>query len=121
MLSSIYSNQKQDYPKFIISKNVKENPFMINNMIDPSINYIAILESEEIVHTDSDDDSESSVDISKSVVKHKNVYPTLAHTYENSTPPSDPFSLGKDPIKTFYIGSITVVGLYILYKILNKR
>lgn len=32
----------------------------------------------------------------------------------------DPFSLGKDPIKTFYIGSVTVVGLFILYKILMK-
>jgi hypothetical protein len=32
----------------------------------------------------------------------------------------DIFSLGKDPIKVFYIGSITVVGLYILFRIISK-
>ena len=37
-----------------------------------------------------------------------------------ATPTPDPFSIGKDPIKTFYIGSITVVGLFILYRILSK-
>jgi hypothetical protein len=37
-----------------------------------------------------------------------------------ATPTPDPFFLGKDPIKTFYIGSITVVGLFILYRILSK-
>jgi hypothetical protein len=31
------------------------------------------------------------------------------------------FSLGNDPIKTFYIGSITAVGLFILYRILTKK
>jgi len=36
------------------------------------------------------------------------------------TPKENPFSLGKDPIKTFYIGSVTVVGLFILYRILTK-
>ena len=33
----------------------------------------------------------------------------------------DLFSLGDDPIKTFYIGSITVVGLFILYRMLTKK
>jgi hypothetical protein len=37
-----------------------------------------------------------------------------------SEPKENPFSLGKDPINTFYIGSVTVVGLLILYKILTK-
>jgi hypothetical protein len=39
-----------------------------------------------------------------------------------ATTPKKPdiFSLGKDPIKTFYIGSVTVLGLFILYRILNK-
>ena len=32
----------------------------------------------------------------------------------------DEFSLDNDYIKTFYIGSITVVGLYILFRILDK-
>jgi hypothetical protein len=34
--------------------------------------------------------------------------------------PKDPLSLGGDPINTFYIGSITVLGLYLLYRILNR-
>lgn len=32
----------------------------------------------------------------------------------------DIFSLGKDSIKTFYIGSITVIGLFILFRFMNK-
>jgi hypothetical protein len=32
----------------------------------------------------------------------------------------DEFNLDNDYIKTFYIGSITVVGLYILFRILDK-
>ena len=32
----------------------------------------------------------------------------------------DIFDLENDYVKTFYIGSITVVGLYILYRILDK-
>lgn len=31
------------------------------------------------------------------------------------------FNLDNDYIKTFYIGSITVVGLYVLFRILDKR
>jgi hypothetical protein len=34
---------------------------------------------------------------------------------------NDIFDLENDYVKTFYIGSITVVGLYILYRILDKR
>lgn len=30
------------------------------------------------------------------------------------------FSLGNDPVNVFYIGSVTVVGLYILFRILSK-
>jgi GTPase len=30
------------------------------------------------------------------------------------------FVLGNDPVNVFYIGSITVVGLYILFRILSK-
>ena len=41
---------------------------------------------------------------------------------ENPTEkPNKPFSLGNDPIKTFYVGSVTVLGLYLLYRILNKK
>jgi hypothetical protein len=30
------------------------------------------------------------------------------------------FSIGEDMIKTFYVGSVTVVGLFILYRLLQK-
>ena len=41
-----------------------------------------------------------------------------SNTNSNTT---DIFDLENDYVKTFYIGSITVVGLYILYRILDKR
>jgi len=40
--------------------------------------------------------------------------------YSPSEKEPDIFSLDNDYIKTFYVGSITVVGLYILFRILNK-
>ena len=42
------------------------------------------------------------------------------HSNENNTKTIDIFDLENDYVKTFYIGSITVVGLYILYRILDK-
>ena len=39
----------------------------------------------------------------------------------SDTNTTDIFYLENDYVKTFYIGSITVVGLYILYRILDKR
>ena len=33
----------------------------------------------------------------------------------------DIFSLGKDPVKTFYIGSITVIGLFVLFRLIQKN
>jgi hypothetical protein len=39
----------------------------------------------------------------------------------SSSNTTDIFDLENDYVKTFYIGSITVVGLYILYRILDKR
>lgn len=32
----------------------------------------------------------------------------------------DIYSIGDDMIKTFYVGSVTIVGLFILYRILQK-
>jgi len=88
------------------------------------INYIALIETEEVIHSDSNSDNENEPPFKQLYNDHQ-IYsnPTLEQrpTQSQSPPTPDPFSLGKDPIKTFYIGSITVVGLYILYKILNKR
>jgi hypothetical protein len=33
----------------------------------------------------------------------------------------DVFKFMKDPVNSFFIGSITVVGLYVLFKLLNKN
>jgi hypothetical protein len=92
----------------------------IKTLDGPSVNYIAIMESKEVIHSNSDSDNEDEPPFTK-MYNERNIYsnPSLAQTQPPPTP--DPFSLGKDPIKTFYIGSITVVGLYILYKILNKK
>ena len=41
-----------------------------------------------------------------------------------SPPPDDDklnrYSIGNDMIKTFYVGSVTIVGLFILYRLLQK-
>ena len=147
MLSSIYTTQKPDYSKcqYIPKQNVlftplntsnmirlrqkenkenkenKDKSFVINTMNEPSLNYVAIIESEEVIHKDSDVSSETADTINHRFLYNKSkIYPTptLANSHEDSN--VDPFSLGKDPIKTFYIGSVTVVGLYILYKILHR-
>ncbi len=94
----------------------------------PSLNYIAVIESKEIDHSDSDSNSNDEPPFTR-LYNDRQIYsnPTLgqvsgeAQAQSVAPPTPDPFSLGKDTIKTFYIGSITVVGLYILYKILNKR
>lgn len=69
-----------------------------------STQYVAIIETEEELVIKDDDCLEEEEE------EHG------AATRE----PKDPFSLGGDPIKTFYVGSITVLGLYLLYKILNR-
>ena len=72
------------------------------------VNYVALVETGE------EDEEEPPF---KQLYNSGNIY----SVGPLATPASpDPFSLGKDPIKTFYIGSVTVVGLFILYKILTK-
>jgi hypothetical protein len=76
-----------------------------------TVNYVALIESdEEIIIEDDDDDA-----------PHEKLY-SKGQIYATPQPPikPDPFSLGNDPIKTFYIGSVTVVGLFILYRMLTK-
>ena len=72
--------------------------------------YVALIETEEELVIKDDE----SVGCQEEEYKADSIYtPT-------TVPPKDPFSLGGDPIKTFYVGSITVLGLYLLYKILNR-
>jgi hypothetical protein len=104
-------------PSFVPKQDVVFQPKPIGG---PYINYVAVIESEEVVHSDSDSDSDNEYEPQyKQLYNDREVYST-ATLAETPTPTPDPFSLGKDPVKTFYIGSITIVGLYILYKILNK-
>jgi hypothetical protein len=106
-------------PSFTPSQDVIFRPIKPTDA--PSLNYVAVIETEEVIHTDTDSEQEDEPPFKKLYNDHQ-IYstPTLAQA-QTDAPSPDPFSLGKDPIKTFYIGSITVIGLYILYKILNKR
>jgi hypothetical protein len=74
--------------------------------------YVALIETEEELVIKDDE----SVDCEEEEYKADSIYsPTTA-----PVEPKDPFSLGGDPIKTFYVGSITVLGLYLLYRLLNR-
>lgn len=72
-------------------------------------NYIAILENDDenimVPDNEYDNKSESESDTSYNINHSDNL---------------DIYTLGNDSIKSFYIGSITVVGLFILYRILDK-
>ena len=82
-----------------------------------NLQYIALMETDETLIINEEDRTENS-EFSELYDK-KEIYVPLEAT---SPPPStDPFSLGNDPIKLFYVGSVTVVGLFILYRILNKK
>jgi hypothetical protein len=73
-----------------------------------TVNYIALIESE--------------------IEKAKIIIPKemeiddyeIDDSNENNTKITDIFDIDNDYIKTFYIGSVTIVGLYILYSILDK-
>jgi hypothetical protein len=76
-----------------------------------TVNYVALIETDEKIIIEEDDAD----------APHEKLY-NKGQIYATPQPPikPDPFSLGNDPIKTFYIGSITVVGLFILYRMLTK-
>jgi len=63
-------------------------------------NYVAITNND---HYDSDND----MDYDDDAVKNKNVKSTTPNNKSN-------------PINTFYIGSLTIVGLFIFYRIIQK-
>lgn len=95
----------------------------------PSVNYVALIDNKEKTIGDYDSDNDESDDDEEPpfqrLYRRGDIYSSapLAMSPASAPPPpsTDIFSLGNDTIKSFYIGSITVVGLYILYKILNKR
>ena len=93
-----------------------------------NVHYVAFVESEGAViiedsdasktgaESDDEPDNEPDNDPDELYKKGK-IYSPLA-TSESA---NQIFSLGDDPIKSFYIGSVTVVGLFILYRMLIKK
>jgi hypothetical protein len=84
-------------------------------------NYIALVDDDENVGLPIDESEtvNSGTEFSK-LYKKGEIYATPTPDEDEDEKISDIFSLGNDPVKVFYIGSITVVGLYILYRILSK-
>jgi hypothetical protein len=84
--------------------------------------YIAIVQDDNDVGLplDEPDVANSGTEFSK-LYKQGGIYATpTPDDDDDDKNTGDIFSLGKDPVKVFYIGSVTVVGLYILYRILTK-
>jgi hypothetical protein len=88
------------------------------------LQYVAIIETGEELIIDDSSDSESESKNHNELYEKGKIYAPLVNSKDKSNEDEsnkpDMFSLGNDPIKTFYIGSITVVGLFILYRILTK-
>jgi len=77
-----------------------------------TVNYVALIENEN---------EKAKISIPKELVVEDEMYDSCSDdSNENNTKTIDIFDLENDYVKTFYIGSITVVGLYILYRILDK-
>ena len=91
-----------------------------------NVHYVALIESEgSVLIEKSDMEDTSDIDEKEEVESDdeysesrnkRSVYPLV-----NSSSYNNIFSLGDDPIKSFYVGSVTVIGLYILYKMLTKK
>lgn len=84
-------------------------------------NYIALIDHDENVGLPIDESEtvNSGTEFSK-LYKKGEIYATPTPDEDDDEKIDNIFSLGNDPVKVFYIGSITVVGLYILYRILSK-
>ena len=69
----------------------------------------------ETIEEETKEECDENAELTK-LYNSGNIYKTTEPSVDKN-----PFSFGDDPIKTFYIGSITAVGLFILYRILTKR
>lgn len=81
-----------------------------------NVHYVALIEKKE--EEEESDEDDHTDDESSELYEKKEIYAPLA---TSKSPKKNIFSLGDDPVKNFYIGSITVVGLFILYKIITKK
>jgi hypothetical protein len=77
-----------------------------------TVNYVALIENEN---------EKAKISIPKELIVEDETDDSCSDdSNKNNTKTVDIFDLENDYVKTFYIGSITVVGLYILYRILDK-
>jgi len=117
------TNQTKEYQPTTIQKmDVGFRPIV---QPEGKLQYVAIIETGEdlIMDDSSDSESETQKKTHDELYEKRKIYTPLVNSPNNCQDDSnkpDMFSLGNDPIKTFYIGSITVVGLFILYRILIK-
>jgi hypothetical protein len=106
------SNCKSYNPSTVDTMNVSFKP--IKNSCG-NTNFIAVVEEDnEIINIPKDMQID---DESEELYKTGNIYANINEEDDNK---NNIFSLNNDYVKTFYIGSVTVVGLYILFRILNK-
>lgn len=83
-------------------------------------NYITVLESDEdavipqYMNIDEEDDLLSQLDSNSRDIEESN------EENKSQNQKKSIFSIGDDYINNFYIGSVTVVGLFILFRILQK-
>ena len=88
-----------------------------------NVNLVPLVSTEEDKE-DKEDKEETSTPTETTEPVIQEEMTTCAAAYDEGNDdkkPNNIFSLDNDPIKTFYIGSITVVGLFILYRMLTKR
>ena len=90
---------------------MKKNTHPIKNTTG-TMNYVALVENEN---------EKAKIVIPKDMAIEDEYDEDESCNVPLNTKTTDIFDLENDYVKTFYIGSITVVGLYILYRILDKR
>jgi hypothetical protein len=103
----MFSNLEKRHTTFSCSDKIKGISFLPVKNANGNFNYVPVTKTD----TASDDPI---------LYKTANI-PTPAF----ATPPPDDdklnrFNIGDDMIKTFYVGSVTIVGLFILYRLLQK-
>jgi len=106
--NNLGNNSKSYTPDYLKTTDISFAP--IKNPAG-NVNYIAVIDTE--------DDRIPETEFTK-LYREGEIYKKPAQQQECASPDSDPFYIGDDPIKIFYVGSLTAVGLYILYRILTK-
>ena len=88
--------------------NVVFKPQTDNSTVDYNT---LVLEDDEVYEIEKTDSPSNPSFISSTIITNKP---------ENKTCKNDPYSIGDNKIVKFYIGSVTVIGLFILFRIMQK-